>query len=123
MQPKISIITAVLNRVNTIEQTISSVVNQTYQNYEYILIDGGSNDGTVDVIKKYEDQIAYWISEPDNGVYDAFNKGILVAKGEYIHFLGSDDCLYAPDTLENVVKNLNEKIDILSCCVYINLFI
>ena len=118
MQPKISIITAVYNSVNTIEQTISSVVNQTYQNIEYILIDGGSNDGTVDVIRKYEDKITYWISESDSGIYDAFNKGILVAKGDYILFLGADDCFYSLDTLENVIKNLNEKVDILSCCVY-----
>lgn len=119
VQPKITIITAVYNRVNTIEQTISSVVNQTYQNIEYIVIDGGSNDGTVDVIRKYEDKIAYWISEPDCGVFDAFNKGILAAKGEYIQFLGSDDSLCSPDTIENVVKYLNEEVDILSCCIYL----
>lgn len=119
MQPKISIITAVYNGVNTIEQAISSVVNQTYQNIEYIIIDGGSNDGTVDIIRKYEDKITYWVSEPDDGIYDAFKKGLLVAKGEYIQFLGSDDCLVAEDTLEKTVKNLNENVDILSCCVYL----
>lgn len=73
---KISIITVSYNAAATIEQTILSVIRQDYPNIEYIVIDGGSTDGTVDMIRKYEDQIAYWVSEPDAGIYDAMNKGI-----------------------------------------------
>ena len=90
---KISIVTVSYNAAETIEQTISSVVNQAYENIEYIIIDGGSTDGTVDIIRKYEDRIAYWVSEPDKGIYDAMNKGIDAATGDYIYFLGADDIL------------------------------
>lgn len=90
-QPLISIITVVYNGIKTIEQTILSVVRQPYQNKEYIIIDGGSTDGTVDIIKKYQSHLAYWISEPDNGIYDAMNKGIAHAKGELIGILNSND--------------------------------
>ena len=100
--PKISIITVSYNAAKTIEQTILSVVNQTYPNIEYVIIDGGSTDGTIDIIKKYEDQIAYWVSEPDNGIYDAMNKGIDVAIGDYIFFLGADDTLTSANIIEEV---------------------
>lgn len=118
-QVKISIITVSYNAVKTIEQTIYTVVSQTYNNIEYIIIDGGSMDGTVDVIKKYEDKIAYWVSEPDGGIYDAMNKGIGVATGSYVYFLGADDALVD----ENVIKNITEEIsrvkgDIYSYGVY-----
>lgn len=73
---KISIITVSYNAAATIEQTILSVIGQEYPHIEYIVIDGGSTDGTVDIIRKYEDKIAYWVSEPDQGIYDAMNKGI-----------------------------------------------
>lgn len=90
---KISVVTVCYNAADTIERTILSVLNQTYHDIEYIIIDGGSTDGTVEIIRKYADRIAYWVSEPDKGIYDAMNKGIKVSKGEYIYFLGADDIL------------------------------
>ena len=118
--PKITIVTASFNSEKTIRQTIESVVYQTYLNIEYIVIDGGSTDGTVDIIKEYKDKIAFWISEPDKGVYDAFNKGVQHASGEYVQFLGSDDCLYEKSTIEKVVHELsNGEIDILSAGVWV----
>ena len=90
---KISVITVSYNAAATIEQTILSVIRQDYSNIEYIVIDGGSTDGTVDMIRKYEDKIAYWVSEPDAGIYDAMNKGIRRATGDYLYFLGADDWL------------------------------
>jgi len=89
--PLISIITVVYNSVNTIEQTILSVIQQPYQNKEYIIIDGGSTDGTIELIRKYETYLSYWISEPDKGVYDAMNKGIDHAKGDLIGLINADD--------------------------------
>jgi glycosyltransferase involved in cell wall biosynthesis len=91
--PLISIITVVYNGEKYLEQTIESVINQTYKNIEYIIIDGGSTDGTHDIIKKYSENISYFISEPDKGLYDAMNKGINVAKGELIGMINSDDWL------------------------------
>lgn len=116
MHPKISIITVTLNSEKTLEQTISSVVNQTYDNIEYIIIDGGSTDGTLDIVRKYEKNIAYFISEPDYGIYEAFNKGVRAATGDYIEIIGSDDCLCGYDVIRRVVADLDDKVDILSCC-------
>ena len=87
----ISIITVVFNDKYGLEETILSVLSQTSENIEYIIIDGGSNDGTVDVIKKYEKSIDKWISEPDNGIYDAMNKGIALASGGFINFMNAGD--------------------------------
>jgi glycosyltransferase involved in cell wall biosynthesis len=87
----VSIITVVYNDVTTLEQTIFSVINQTYRNIEYIIIDGGSTDGTIDIIKKYEKHLVYWVSEPDRGIYDAMNKGIEKTTGEWINFMNSGD--------------------------------
>jgi len=118
---KITIITVVYNNVNTLEQTILSVLRQTYKNIEYIIIDGGSNDGTVSIIKKYETGISYWISEKDDGIYNAMNKGIGAATGEYIQFLGADDFFVNENVIERVVKTLEilKRPDILSAAVWI----
>ena len=92
--PKISIITVVKNNKDTIEKNILSLINQTYKNYEHIIIDGGSTDGTIDLIKKYQQNIKYFISENDNGIYDAMNKGLDKVNGEIIGILNSDDFFY-----------------------------
>jgi glycosyltransferase involved in cell wall biosynthesis len=89
--PLVSVITVVYNGEKTLEETILSVLNQSYKNIEYLLIDGVSTDRTFDIIKKYNDKIDYWISEPDNGIYDAMNKGIGLAQGDIIGLLNSDD--------------------------------
>lgn len=89
--PLVSIITVVFNGEKHLEQTILSVINQTYNNIEYIIIDGKSNDKTIEIIKKYDDKIDYWVSESDEGIYDAMNKGIASANGEFIGILNSDD--------------------------------
>jgi glycosyltransferase len=88
---KVSLITAVFNNRKYIEYCIKSVLDQTYENIEYIIIDGGSTDGTLEIIRNYEDKISRWVSKPDNGIYDAMNKGIKMASGDIIGFLHSDD--------------------------------
>ena len=90
---KITFITVCYNAIDTLEKTILSIINQTYPNIEYIIIDGASTDGTVDIIKKYEHKLSYWISEPDKGIYDAMNKGLKRATGDYINFMNADDIL------------------------------
>ena len=109
---KITIITITLNAERYLEQTIASVVNQTYSNREYIIVDGGSTDGTLDIIKKYESEIDNWISEPDNGIADAMNKGIDLATGDYILFLHSDDYLINSSVLERASEYLGDRFDI-----------
>ena len=89
--PLISIVTVVLNNAKTLEQTILSVINQSYQNKEYIIIDGGSTDGSLEIIKKYAPFLTFWCSEPDNGIYDAMNKGISKSTGDIIGIINSDD--------------------------------
>lgn len=101
---KISIITIVYNRSHCIIDCIQSVLNQTYNNIEYLVIDGGSTDGTQQKIETFKDRLDFYISEKDEGVYDAFNKGIQNATGDIIGILNSDDFFYEPDTISNVVK-------------------
>ena len=90
-KPLISIITVVYNGEKYLEETILSVINQTYDNVEYIIIDGGSTDGTIDIIKKYNDNIDYWVSEKDRNMYDGINKGLKIASGDIVASLNSDD--------------------------------
>ncbi|MBX2931840.1 MAG: glycosyltransferase [Chitinophagaceae bacterium] len=101
--PKISIVTPSYNQGQFIEETILSVINQNYPNLEYIIIDGGSTDNTVEIIKKYEDKITYWVSEKDNGQADAINKGIAKATGDYFCFINSDDT-FNPLALKELVQ-------------------
>jgi glycosyltransferase involved in cell wall biosynthesis len=102
--PLVSVITAVMNRTDTIEKCLQSVLDQTYTNIEYIVIDGGSTDGTFEIIGKYCDSIDYAVSEPDTGIYNAFNKGISLATGDYIIFLNSDDW-YTSDAITALVTH------------------
>lgn len=107
---KYSIITINYNNRDGLRRTIESVVNQTFQDFEYIIIDGGSTDGSVDVIKEYADRIDYWVSEPDKGIYNAMNKGILQAHGEYLNFMNSGDCFYDTEVLEHIYTSLDADI-------------
>lgn len=112
--PKITVITVVKNNKKDIERNINSVLNQTYKNYEHIIIDGKSDDGTLDIIKKYQNKISYWVSQKDDGLYDAMNKGLDLAKGDIIGILNSDD-IYYEKALEYVKQYFEkyENIDFL----------
>jgi len=102
--PKLSIITINRNNASGLHKTIESVLSQTLTNFEYIVIDGGSTDGSVEIIKHYTDRITYWVSEPDKGIYNAMNKGIKIATGEYLQFLNSGDWLSDNNILENIFR-------------------
>jgi len=101
-KPRLSVITIVYNNVQHIERTLLSVLNQTYDNIEYIIIDGASTDGTLDIIRLYKDRIDKLISEPDKGIYDAMNKGLANAMGDYVLFMNSGDEIYSPQTVAQV---------------------
>lgn len=105
--PLVSIITVTFNAKDYLEQTIQSVLAQTYTPIEYIIIDGGSTDGTIDIIKRYSNHLSYWVSEPDKGIYDAMNKGISYTKGELVGIVNASD-FYEPDTVERVVAASNQ---------------
>ena len=105
---KVSIITAALNNQEIIQNCILSVIQQTYQNRECIIVDGGSTDGTLDVIKKYGDRITKWVSEPDEGLYYALNKGIRMATGDIVGFLNADDFFAHNEVIERVVARMIE---------------
>jgi glycosyltransferase involved in cell wall biosynthesis len=100
--PRLSVITIVYNNVRDIERTIRSVVNQTYPNIEHVIIDGLSNDGTLQVIEKYKDRVAKLVSEKDEGIYDAMNKGLALATGDYVIFMNSGDEFYDSETVASV---------------------
>jgi len=101
-QPKLTVITIVYNNARDIERTVLSVLNQTYPHIEYLVIDGASTDGTLEIMKKYQHRLAMLISEKDKGIYDAMNKGLALATGDYVLFMNSGDEIYANDTVENV---------------------
>lgn len=105
--PVISIITVVYNGEKYLEQTIQSVLNQTYPNIEYIIIDGRSTDCSVEIIRKYSNRLAYWVSEPDGGIYDAWNKALFYTKGEWICFIGADDYFWQPTTILDMLPHLH----------------
>ena len=106
---KVSIITVVWNNKDTIKDAINSVLKQTYNNIEYIIIDGASEDGTVDIVKSYGNKIMKFISEPDNGLYDAMNKGIRLATGDIVGLLHSDDFYIDEFVIEKIVKEFEER--------------
>lgn len=115
--PLITVITATFNAAKTLEQTIVSVINQRYLSVEFIVVDGGSTDGTLDILRKYEHAIDYWLSEPDEGIFDAWNKGVSLSSGDWIAFLGADD-IYLDGALEGyaaaIVKSSDSKLDYIS---------
>lgn len=104
---KLSVVTVNYNDRNGLLSTIKSVVGQSFKEYEYIIIDGGSTDGSVEVIQQNEEYITYWISEPDSGIYNAMNKAIEVASGDYCIFMNSGDCFYTSDVVENILPFLD----------------
>jgi len=102
--PTLSVITVVYNNVNDLERTMRSVIGQTYPHIEYIVVDGASTDGTLDVIGQYAEHINQCVSEPDEGIYDAMNKGLRLATGDYVLFMNSGDEIYAPDTVNRIFQ-------------------
>lgn len=112
MNPKVSIITVTFNVKNELGKTIGNIRSQNFRDFEYIIIDGKSTDGTVDVIRENTDIISYWISERDEGIYDAMNKGIKAAKGEYLIFMNAGDTFYNPETLLNIPFDKYPEVDI-----------
>jgi glycosyltransferase involved in cell wall biosynthesis len=102
IKPKISIITVAFDNAPRLETTILSVLGQTYNNIEYIIIDGGSTDNSVDIIKLYEDRLSFWISEIDEGIYDAMNKGISKATGSFVNFMKAGDAFHSKESLSNL---------------------
>jgi len=111
--PKISVITVVYNGVALIEETILSIIGQTYMPVEYIVVDGGSTDGTVDIIKKYEDKITFWISEPDKGIYDAMNKAVTKCTGEWVNFMNAGDGFFNDRVIEEVFRENREDASVI----------
>ncbi|QNM88281.1 glycosyltransferase family 2 protein [Aliarcobacter cryaerophilus] len=116
--PKVTIVTVTYNAEEYLEQTIKSVIKQDYPNIEYIIIDGASSDRTVGIIKEYQKYISYWTSEPDSGIYDAMNKGIDIATGEWINFMNAGDSFCEKNTITKVISSLNKGTDIITGDIY-----
>ncbi|MEF3279758.1 MAG: glycosyltransferase [Elusimicrobiota bacterium] len=114
--PMISVVTVVFNGKDFLQKTIESVISQTYPHIEYIVIDGGSTDGTVDIIKKYEDKITYWVSEKDNGIYDAMNKAIKVSKGSWLIFMNAGDMFVDKNVLKKIF--IEDKLHLNADVIY-----
>jgi glycosyltransferase involved in cell wall biosynthesis len=105
--PLITVITVTFNAGEKLERTIQSVINQTLKDVEFIVIDGGSTDKTTDIIRKYENKITYWISEEDQGIFDAMNKGINISSGQWINFMNAGDCFIENETLARISPYLD----------------
>lgn len=118
LSPSISVITVVRNGASVIADCIVSVLAQPIADLEYIIIDGASTDGTLEIIRRYGDAISVCISEPDRGLYDAMNKGLRLARGRYIHFLNADDRYVAPDTLSSLLPQLDESTVCYGAMIY-----
>lgn len=115
-RPRLSIIVATYNAEHVLERCVRSIFDQSFRDWELIVIDGGSTDGTVAVIQSHSDHIAYWHSRPDAGIYDAWNQALRHATGHYICFLGADDALHSPDTLANIFAAVgNTRYDLITC--------
>lgn len=114
MEPLVTVVTVTFNAEENLENTIKSIIEQDYSNLEYIIVDGGSTDRTIDIVKQYEKHISYWISEPDNGIYDAMNKAVGYAKGEYINFMNAGDLFYS----NSVVRMLFKKVNLSAGLIY-----
>jgi putative colanic acid biosynthesis glycosyltransferase len=120
--PLFSIITVTYNCINTLQDTVISVLSQDCADYEYIIIDGGSTDGTLNIIKEYENRLSYWVSEKDKGIYHAMNKGIRVARGKFINFLNSGD-LFSSHQALSIVKEEIEKLKEPADVIYGNIYL
>lgn len=106
--PVVSVVTVVFNGAATLERTIQSVLAQDYPSIEYIIVDGGSTDGTLDLVKRYDERLAYWVSERDKGIYDAMNKGVALCTGEWVALINADDW-YEPDAVRRVMEAVNDR--------------
>lgn len=111
--PLITVVTVVKNDARALEKTLASISGQAYDNIEFIVIDGASTDATPDLIRTNEDRVDYWISEPDNGIYDAMNKGIDLARGDWINFMNAGDHFYEPDTIKTVFSKDYQDADFI----------
>lgn len=112
-RPKITVVTVTYNCKEVLQATIDSVVGQTYPLIEYLVIDGSSTDGTLEVIQTNESNITRWVSEPDKGIYDAMNKGIAMATGDYINFMNAGDMFYSPEAISHVVERMDPGADVV----------
>lgn len=111
--PILSVVTIVYNRKEDLEISLPSVLNQTYRGIEYVIVDGASKDGTLELIRQHDEQIDYWVSEPDKGLYDAMNKGLSLAQGDYVWFMNAGDEIFSKDTCQKMIDDLQGDPDII----------